>query len=124
MSGPAVLVLDLRVRDAKRIEVSGPLLERRSIADVERQVIEADSTLVKPCAGRKLVGHESDGKPRRVEHAPYSEARPVDFEEQLEAQHLGPPLCAARAVSDREVDVPEAFDPRSAHAPHHFMSSR
>jgi hypothetical protein len=34
---------------------------------------------------------------------------------------LGPPAGAALAVS--EVDVPEAFDPRGAHAPHLFMSS-
>jgi hypothetical protein len=51
---PAVLVLDLRVRDAKRIEVSRPLFERRSIADVERQVIEADRTLVETCGRRTL----------------------------------------------------------------------
>jgi hypothetical protein len=120
---PPVLVLDLRVLNTEQIEVPCPFFESRSIANVECKVIEPDGTLVERRGRRVLVGHEPDGQPARMEHAPDPEPWPLHFEEQPEAQYLGPPARAALAIRDGEVDVPEAFDPGGAHAPHLVGSS-
>jgi hypothetical protein len=114
-AAPSVKVLDTRVGHSVRIEMLGPGLKNGQVVYMERDVIKADTTLVKGSSFALSMRYGRDSQPAWMEHRPALIARLLPSDEELETNHLLPPSNSSVAMSDGQVQVPKSTDLRCGH---------